>query len=396
MVIYNYMTNLVRHLEGRLNNHFAKYKEILILLGPRQSGKTTLLKRLFPEAAYLLVDNEPVKRALESYDIFTYKQLFPSTKQLIIDEIHLLENPGRAAKIIYDQAPELNLIITGSSSLNIKNKTAESLAGRVIEYQLMPLTFSEYLTQTDMENRLNYQLFENLVESPIKSRVHLFDLHQALQNALLYGLYPRLVDQPRNTEYLSSLANTLAFKDIDELSLIEKRRDAFNLLKLLAFQIGKLINYSELASKLGINQETVRRYLEIFEQSFIVYRLYPYFQNKRHEISKSPKIYFYDTGLRNAIINNFSPLKLRPDAGELFENFLVNEAFKANLYLNSGYNLNYWRTKQGSEVDLVLSQTNKLLGIEIKLGTERATGLTALVNHYPKAQTKIVTGENFY
>lgn len=390
------MANLTRHLEDRLSTHFTKYKEILMLLGPRQSGKTTLLKRLFPEASYLLVDNEPVRKALESYDIITYKQLFPSAKQLIIDEIHLLTNPGRAAKIIYDQAPEINLIITGSSALNIKNKTAESLAGRVIEYQLMPLTFSEYLTQTGMESGLNYQLFERLLEASVKNRAHLFDLGQALQNALLYGLYPHLIDQPANTEYLTNLANTLAFKDIDELSLIEKRREAFNLLKLLAFQIGKVINYSELSSKLGINQETVKRYLEIFEQSFIVYRLYPYFQNKRHEISKSPKIYFYDTGLRNAIVNNFSPLKLRPDAGELFENFLVNEAFKANLYLNSRYNLNYWRTKQGSEVDLIISATGKLFGIEIKLGTERAAGLTALVNHYPQAQTKIVTGENFY
>lgn len=367
-----------------------------MLLGPRQSGKTTLLKRLFPKAAYLLVDNEPVRQTLESYDILTYKQLFPSAKQLIIDEIHLLTNPGRVAKIIYDQAPEINLIITGSSALNIKNKTAESLAGRVIEYQLMPLTFSEYLTQTGLESKLNYQLFEGLWESPTKNRAHLFDRHQTLQNALLYGLYPRLVDQPGNTEYLNNLANTLAFKDIDELSLIEKRREAFNLLKLLAFQIGKPINYSELASKLGLNQETVKRYLEIFEQSFIVYRLYPYFQNKGHEISQSPEIYFYDTGLRNAIINNFSLLDLRPDAGELFENFLVNEALKANLYLNSKYNLNYWRTKQGSEVDLIISRASSVLGVEIKLGTERATGLTALVNHYPKAQTKIVTGENFY
>jgi len=390
------MANLTRHLETRLREHFTKYKEILMLLGPRQSGKTTLLKRLFPEAAYLLVDNEPVKKALESYDILTYKQLFPAASRLIIDEIHLLSNPGRAAKIIYDQMPQINLIITGSSSLNIKNKTAESLAGRFIEYRLMPLTFSEYLTQTGLENSLNFQLFEQLLEKSSKAGVHMFDLHQALQNPLLYGLYPRLVGQPMNTEYLTNLANTLAFKDIDELSLIEKRKDAFNLLKLLAFQIGKLINYSELAAKLGISQETVKRYLEIFEQSFIVYRLYPYFQNKRHEISKSPKIYFYDTGLRNAIINDFSLLDLRPDAGELFENFLMNEALKSNLYLNSGYSINYWRTKQGSEVDLVLSKTNNLFGVEIKLGKQRASGLTALTNHYPKAQTKIITSENFY
>jgi len=390
------MANLVRHLDGRLTGHFARYKEVLMLLGPRQSGKTTLLKRLFPKAAYLLMDNEPVKKAFESYDLNVYKQLFPVNKQLIIDEIHLLSNPGRAAKIIFDQAPEINLIITGSSSLNIKNKTAESLAGRVIEYNLMPLTFSEYLTQTGIEQSLNYHLFERLLESKPQSIAHLFDLSQTLENVLLYGLYPHLVDQPQNIEYLANLAQTLAFKDIDELALIEKRHDAFNLLKLLAFQIGKLINYSELSNRLSLNQETIKRYIEIFEQSFIIYRLYPYFQNKRLEISKSPKIYFYDTGLRNAIINNFSPLKLRTDSGELFENFLVNEALKANFYQSAGFNLNYWRTKQGSEVDLVLSKIDKLLGIEIKLGVQRTAGLLAFTNHYPLAQTKIATSENFY
>lgn len=390
------MISLVRHLDGGLSRHFTKYKEILILLGPRQSGKTTLLKRLFPKAAYLLVDNEPIKKALESYDILTYKQLFPMTGTLIIDEIHLLSNPGRAAKIIYDQIPEIKLIVTGSSALNIKNKTAESLAGRFIEYHLLPLTFSEYLTQTGREQELNYRLFKQLLKRRTERQAHLFDLSQALENVLLYGLYPRLVDRMGDTEYLTSLATTLAFQDIDELSLIEKRRDAFNLLKLLAYQIGKLVNYSELASKLGVNQETVRRYLEIFEQSFIVYRLFPYFRNKRHEISKSPKIYFYDTGLRNALINNFSPLNLRPDAGALFENFLVNEALKANRYLNSNYALNYWRTKQGSEVDLIVSTPDRLFGIEIKLGTERAAGLKALINHYPKAQTKIVSSGNYY
>jgi len=392
------MTNYVRHIDHRLREHFNQYREILLLLGPRQSGKTTLLKRLFPNAAYLLVDNEPTRKALESYDLNTYKQLFSANKQLIIDEIHLLSNPGRAAKIIYDQMPNLNLIITGSSSLNIKNKTAESLAGRFVEYQLMPLTFSEYLVQTGLEKDPNFQIFELLTtkETHNKNKAHLFDVWQALQNVTIYGLYPHLVDQPQNAEYLINLANTLAFKDIDELSLIEKRRDAINLLKLLAFQTGNLINYSELASKLGLNQETVKRYLEIFEQSFIIYRLYPYFQNKRLEISKSPKVYFYDTGLRNAIINNFSSLDLRPDAGSLFENFLVNETLKANLYSRSNYNLNYWRTKQGSEVDLVISSPNKLFGIETKLGTERASGLAAFINHYPQAAAKVISSKNFY
>lgn len=386
---------LIRQIDGQIKGHFKKYKEILILFGSRQVGKTTLLKRLFPEALYLLVDNEPVKKALETYDINTYKQIIGRERDLVvIDEIHLLADPGRAAKIIYDQLP-VKLIITGSSSFYIKKRALESLAGRKIDYFLYPLTFSEYLFQTGIEKKLDFTIFNNLVKAKeLIPKTHLYDLPAILNNVLIYGLYPNLVNHPLDKQYLLNFADSLIFRDILELNLIENRRIALNLLKLLAYQVGSLISYSELAARLGIDQRTVRRYLEIFEQSFLIYRLYPYSKRDRDEIVKSPKIYFYDTGLRNALIEDFSEINLRPDKGSLFENFIINEFLKANIYNGSSFKLNYWRTKQGSEVDLVLSKGKELIGVEIKFGQEAAN--KAFINRYPEAKVKTINCFNFY
>lgn len=384
-----------RHIDKAILNHFDNYKEILILLGARQVGKTTLLKRLFPSAYYLLVDNETVKNNLEKYDISIYKQVFPiQTTKLIIDEIHLLSDPGRAAKIIYDQMPNINLIITGSSSLQIKNRATESLAGRKLDYHLYPLTFSEYLFQKGIEDNLNYQIITNVLEKGLQERVHSFDLKGTLENVLVYGLYPHLVDQPNNQEYLKNFVDSVIFKDLVELQAIENRSGALNLLRLLAYQIGSLVNISELSNRLGMNIATVRRYLNIFEQSFIIFPLRPYSKIGRDEIGKMNKYYFYDLGLRNALIENFNPIQSRQDFGAIFENFMISELLKINIYGKFGYKINFWRTKQGSEIDLVLTKDEEILGVEIKVGKGRVN--QAFLNRYPKARVQTVTPLNFY
>lgn len=334
--------NFKRHLDSTIKQHFKNYKEVLILLGSRQTGKTTLVKKTFPQAQYLLVDNEPVRRALETYDINTYKGILElQSGELIIDEIHLLSDPGRAAKILYDQMP-VKLIITGSSSFHIKNKTGESLAGRKIDYFLYPLTFSEYLFQNGIEKNLNYNIFSTITgkENP-QAKTYLFDRDEILNMALLYGLYPNMLNHPGDTLYLNNFIDSLIFKDLLDLHLIENRRMALNLLKMLAYQAGNIINYSELADNIKADQRTVKRYIEIFEQSFIVFRLYPFTKNRRDELIKSPKIYFYDTGVRNALINDFTDLSIRPDRGALFENFIITEVMKANTYLNAGHTINF-------------------------------------------------------
>jgi len=384
----------IRHLDDPIRAHFTKRREILVLLGSRQTGKTTLVKRLFPDAQYLLVDNEPVRRMLESYDVNVYRSALKSgTTKLIIDEIHLLTNPGRAAKIIYDQLP-IQLILTGSSSFHIKNRTAESLTGRKIDYYLFPLTFSEYLVQTGVEETLNFDLFQRIVQDSWSESYRLFDKGSMLSRVLLYGLYPNLVNNPMDVDYLKNFAESLVFKDILELELIENKRLATDLLKMLAYRVGSLISYAELATSLGADQRTIKRYIELFEQSFLIFRLYPFTGNRRDEIVKSPKIYYYDTGVRNAVIGDFSELGIRPDRGALFENFIIAECVKANAYTGSGYTLRYWRSKQKSEVDLVLTKGNRVIGVEIKYG--KTSFSQAFMRRYPGATCKVVTAENFY
>jgi len=388
---------IIRHLDQALTSHFAKYKEVLVLLGARQVGKTTILKRIFPAARYLMVDTEPIKNALEHYDPVIYKQLLDiDSHMVVVDEIHKLSDPGRAAKIFFDQLPEYKLIITGSSAFNIKNKASESLAGRKIDYHLYPLTLSEYLAQNSLENELSFRPMENLLKGEKREEIFKQYDHKALlNNILVYGLYPAMQSHPSDSMYLTNLIDSVVFKDLIELSLLENKSAALSLLKLLAYQIGSLVNYAELASKLNIGARTVKRYIELFEQSFIIFTIKPYSSRKRDEIAKMPKIYFYDTGLRNALINNFEPVEGRGDAGQLFENFIVSEFLKYNYYGNFGYNFNYWRTKSGSEIDLVLSKPNHdLVAVEIKSKLGRIN--QAFTSRYPESKMVVISKDNYW
>lgn len=184
------------------------------------------------------------------------------------------------------------------------------------------------------------------------------------------------------------------FKDIVELNLIENRADAKKLLKLLAYQTGNLINYSQISNRLSIDVRTVQRYIEIFEQSFIVFRLYPYSKDKKIELIKSPKIYFYDVGIRNAIIGNYDSVDIRTDRGAIFENFIISEVLKINQYSDENYDLSYWRTKSGSEVDLVLHKHDEVIGCKIKVS--KGTISKAFGNRYPNAKQRVINLDNFY
>ncbi len=388
---------IVRHLDQALVNHFIKYKEVLVLLGARQVGKTTILKRIFPDAHYLVVDNEPIKNALEHYDPAVYKQLLNANSDVVVlDEIHKLSDPGRAAKIFFDQLPEHKLIITGSSAFNIKNKASESLAGRKIDYHLYPLSLSEYLVQNGLEKALSFQPMENLLNGVKAGEIiRAYDHKAILNNILVYGLYPAMQSHPSDSVYLTNLIDSVVFKDLVELSLLENKSAALSLLKLLAYQIGSQVNYAELASKLGIGARTVKRYIELFEQSFIIFTIKPYSLRKRDEISKMPKVFFYDLGLRNALINNFESVGNRGDAGQLFESFVVSEFLKYNYYGNFGYSFNYWRTKNGSEVDLVLSKPNhNIIAVEIKSKSQRIN--QSFTSRYPESKMVVISKDNYW
>jgi len=389
------MNTLKRRIDGTIQSHFSRGRQILLLLGARQVGKTTLLQRLFPDARYFLLDNDPVRKSFETYDIHSYRQFIrPTDATVIIDEIQLLPDPGRAAKIIYDQMPDVKLIITGSSALNIKNRTSESLAGRKIDYHLFPLTFSEYLYQIGAEDEVNDSFLQRIISGDLAPRPHLFDLAATTRRVLTYGLSPYLIDHPQDTSYLKELSTSVIFKDILELNLIEDRKVAADLLKLLAYQTGNLINYTELASRLNIDVRTVKRYIEIFEQSFIIFRLYPFTSKRRDEVGKALKIYFYDLGLRNAVIGDFTDPFLRREAGALFENFIISESLKHNAYKDLWYQLSFWRTTQKAEVDLVLHKRDEIVGCEIKMSKGQFS--SAFGKRFPDAQKRMITMKNFY
>jgi hypothetical protein len=270
----------------------------------------------------------------------------------------------------------------------------ESLAGRKIDYQLYPLTLSEYLYQNGTIETLDYGFFTRLLQGNLAGETRLFDLRAILALILNFGLYPNAVNHPADERYLINFAESLIFKDLIEMNLIENRKTAMDLLRLLAHQTGNIISYAKLASQLGADQRTIKRYIEIFEQSFIVFRLTPFTGNKRNELVKSPKIYFYDTGIRNAIINNFSNIDTRPDKGALFENFIISECVKANHYLQSGYTAHYWRTAQKSEVDLVLVKGDEIIALEIKYNGGSFS--RAFRDRYPSAKMDVITAGNFY
>lgn len=385
--------NIQRHIDNKIAKHFDKYQQILLLMGPRQVGKTTILKKVFLKAKYFLLDEDPVRKIFESYDSNVYKQNLSDSEYIILDEIHLLDDPGRVAKIIYDLLPNKKLIITGSSSFNIRHKTTESLAGRKIDYRLFPLTISEFLVQNETEKTLNFNVIDNVLNNNT-SKMRPFDLANITNTILIYGSYPFLLKSPRDKNYLNNLTDSVIFKDIIELDLIENKKVASDLLKLLAYQVGNIINYTELSRLLNIDVRTVKRYIDIFEQSYIIFRLYPYSKNKRQELVKSPKIYFFDNGIRNSLINNFENIDLRNDRGALFENYIISEIYKANVYGEYNLNMNYWRIKSGSEIDLVLSDNKKLIACEIKY--TKGSISKAFTNRYPEAIERIITLENYY
>ncbi|PIZ47792.1 hypothetical protein CO180_00280 [candidate division WWE3 bacterium CG_4_9_14_3_um_filter_41_6] len=385
--------NANRLIDRQISSHFDTYKQALVLLGARQVGKTTLLKRCFPNALYLLIDEERIRQTLETYNSDTYKSLIGNTGLIFLDELHLLSNPGRAVKLIYDQIPNVRIIVTGSSSLHIKNKTAESMAGRAIDYHLYPLTFGEFLYQRGTEDTENIYIHKKIIELDRTDTVKKYDHKQILESLMLWGQYPYLIQSPQDSLYLKNLVEKAVFKDIIDLQLIDNKSKALELLKILAYQIGNLISYSELSNKLQISTPTVQRYIEIFEQSFILFRLYPFSRDKRDEIGKSPKIYFWDLGLRNALIDNFDSLNIRSDAGAMFENFIVTEVKKEISYLGLDYQLNYWRLKSGSEIDLVINNNKEFIGCEIKLTDGKIS--QAFKNRYPEAKTHLINSNNY-
>lgn len=343
------MNLIERKLESQINKWLGQ-GFVLILYGARQVGKTTLVKKIMhqyreAETVFLNCDEFEVREKLSSQDFNTIQNYIGKPKLLVIDEAQRVHNIGINLKLIYDNMPETQIIATGSSSFDLANQINEPLTGRSLSFKLYPFALNE--------------ISHNQNEA-----------YKQIDRFLVYGSYPKIFSLPiiNIEKVLKEITEQYLYKDLLNFSGIQKSDILVKLLKLLAYQIGNEVSYTKLASNLNIDKKSVEKYIEILEQSFIIFRLNPYSKNLRNELKKLRKIYFYDLGIRNALINNFNDLELRPDNGALWENFAIIEKIKANEYKEIDANYYFWRTHEQKELDLVIDygQCKALKAYEFK------------------------------
>lgn len=368
---------IVRLLEHYIASKFFKGKAIIIT-GARQVGKTTMLKKLAKkiEQSFVLLncDEANVRTTLEDISMERLKSIIGAHKIILIDEAQRVLNIGLTLKLIVDNFPEVQLLVTGSSSLDLAAGTKESLTGRKFEYLLFPFSTGELVQHTDF-----------LTEE------------QSLEKRLIFGSYPDAINYPGDEqELLLNLSNSYLFKDILALSGIRKPIQLEKLVQALALQIGNEISYSELGQMIEADKLTVERYIDLLEQCFVVFRLGAYSKNLRNEVKKGKKIYFYDNGIRNAVIHNFSPLSLRQDTGQLFENYIISEFIKSNNNKTKHAKLFFWRSFQQQEIDLIEESDGNLTAYEIKWNENKKVKFpTTFTNVYQSVQTNVINKKNY-
>jgi len=350
----------------------------IILLGARQTGKTTLVRQLIQEekepALYINCDEPATISLFENISTDKWKQLIGKNKLIVIDEAQRIRDIGIKLKLAIDQIHGIQLIVTGSSSLDLANNINEPLTGRKWEYFLYPISWGELKKNTDFLTRSGQ-----------------------LENRLIFGMYPEvMMHQGKEIELLNNLAGSYLFKDILSFGGIRKPEILHSLLRALALQIGNEVSYNELSGLLGVDKNTVTNYIALLEKVFIIFRLEPLSRNLRKEISTSRKIYFWDNGIRNSLIANFNPLNMRNDTGALWENFLISERLKSNHYNKKFVNTYFWRTTGKQEIDLIEESGGKFDVFEFKWSEKKAVKLPPLfLNTYPTGLTGTINKENF-
>ena len=373
----NLLNLIKRAIYDQIIKNLFKGKAIVIT-GPRQVGKTTLLQAIMRETEskvlYLNCDEPDIRPMLENASSTSLKALIGNNALILIDEAQRVKNIGLTLKILVDNFKELQIIATGSSALELANEINEPLTGRKREYHLYPFSTGEMVASSSVlhETRL-------------------------LEQRMIYGFYPDIVNSPAEAQAnLLDLGNNYLYKDV--LSLQDVRRPALleRLLVALALQLGNEISYNEIGQTIGTDNKTVDRYVELLEKCFVVFQLGGFSRNLRNEIKKGKKIYFYDNGIRNAIIKNFSPLSLRQDTGALWENFLVSERKKINHYANHYVNSYFWRTHQQQEIDLIEETEGKLYAWEFKWNEKAKVKIPAsFLEAYPGSITGTVNRQNY-
>ncbi|MBN2819498.1 MAG: ATP-binding protein [Bacteroidales bacterium] len=363
-----------RYLKERIIKRINSGKAI-ILVGPRQVGKTTLIREVLKDHDYLFFDGDDPKTRtlLNQPNTEEIRRIVGKQKYIFIDEAQRIEGIGLTMKIIIDQFKGIQLFSSGSSSFDLANKLNEPLTGRKWEYQLYPISWEEF------ENTHGYLLGE-----------------QQLENRLLFGLYPDVLNNPGDeVNILRNLLNSYLYRDILAQSDLRKPEILDKLVQALALQLGNEVNYSELGQILSVDKNTVSRYIDILEKGFVIFKLGSFSRNVRNEIKTNRKIYFYDNGIRNMIIGNFDPLDIRQDKGALWENFLISERVKQNEYKQSLARKYFWRTKQQQEVDYVEDIGGKIFGYEFKWSEKKSNKLPKTFTDAYNSENKIITRKNF-
>ena len=361
-------------------NRYLKPNKVLILYGPRQVGKTTLLKQFLQKTSlkwrFDSGDNLRLQQLLSSQDFHLFADYVADYQLIAIDEAQHIPRIGQALKILVDQFPGLRLIATGSSSFELAGQIGEPLTGRKRTLILYPLSLLE-----------------------LKKTLSPWELKQNLADYLVFGGYPEVLTAKTKKEkrlLLQELVDSYLLKDILAFEKVKSSHTLLNLLRLLAFQIGQQVSLSELGRQLGIDYKTVARYLDLLEKSFILFPLRGFSRNLRKEIAKKAKYYFYDTGVRNALIQNFNPPPLRNDLGQLWENYIVVERLKKSRYRQLAVNFYFWRTWEGQEIDLVEERGGRLFGYEIKWqAPKKPRPPKNWQATYPNARWQLITPENF-
>jgi uncharacterized protein len=363
-----------RDLTAVVQKRFLKGK-VIVLIGPRQVGKTTLIHTLLKNKDYLFLDgdDDSVSERLSTANTENLRSIIGNYKYVFIDEVQRIPNIGLKLKIIVDQIKNVQVIVSGSSAFEINNTTQEPLTGRKFEYQMFPISWTEF-----------------------EKGVGFIKADQQLELRMLYGMYPDVINNFGNEyEILKNLVSSYLYKDILALAGIRKSDVLQKILQALALQVGSEVSYNEIAQLVGVDKNTVNNYIDLLEKSFVIFRLTSYRKNIRNEIKANKKIYFYDNGVRNMVIGNFNNLDLRQDKGALWENFIIAERMKYLSYTQSLARPFFWRTTTQQEIDYIETNADAMAAFEFKWSnTKKAKLPKSFVDAY-NPSFLVVNKENF-
>ena len=349
--------------------------KVIVLIGPRQVGKTTLINTLLAGNDYLFLDGDDssVAEIISNANTEALRNIIGSYKYVFIDEVQRIPNIGLKLKIMVDQIKDVQVIVSGSSAFDINNATQEPLTGRKFEYNLFPISWNEF-----------------------ESNVGFIKAQQQLELRMLYGMYPDVINNfGEEYEILKNLVSSYLYKDILALAGIRKSEYLEKVVQALAFQVGNEVSYNEIAQLVGIDKNTVSTYIDLLEKSFVVFRINSFSKNLRNEIKANKKIYFYDNGVRNMIIGNFNNLLLRQDKGALWENFMMSEKMKHLAYTNSNAKPYFWRTTAQQEIDYVEQDADAINAFEFKWSSTKKIKLPKSFETAYNPSFTVVNKENF-